>query len=274
MPRNQRVGEETRLIMHSHLLSDNDKKYIQPLSFIWRVNHTIPYLIGGVTFLVGSFQYLPSVADYVLGGWLFTIGSVGFLYADLNEWWHNNRVGCAFDAEYRNDFEQNVGKYLDPPSSMSGKYQRAENGINFMFSAIGSLLYLIGSILFIPSLDAIVLGTEVFIPGSLVIFFSQMWKLYRAGCTIPTCDAEEFVERGFSLQKLLSDDLPAVGVDLCAGLGGFAYFVGSCLFLPSVAITDTDVIIATVWFLLGGTFFTLSGICLAYRYFCTLNYAH
>jgi hypothetical protein len=52
-------------------------KYPQPLSFVWRANHTIAYLIGGITFFFGSIQYLPWINNFELGGWLFTIGSTG-----------------------------------------------------------------------------------------------------------------------------------------------------------------------------------------------------
>lgn len=52
-------------------------KYPQPLSLVWRINHTIAYLIGGITFLYGSIQYLPWINNFTLGGWLFTIGSTG-----------------------------------------------------------------------------------------------------------------------------------------------------------------------------------------------------
>ena len=245
--------------------------YVQPLSLAWRVNHTIPYLIGGTTFLLGSYQYLPSISNYLLGGWLFTIGSTGFLYADLHEWWKNNRIGCAFDEGYEEDFEASVGKHCDSGFSMYGKYQRAENGMNFAFSAVGSLLYLIGSIMFIPDLDLIVEGTIVFIPGSLVIFLSQMWKLYRAGCA-PSGPNEGRVysERRFHL-SVLFEDWPAVGVDAGAGLGGFAYCVGSGLFLPGSGAAVTT---AAGWFIFGGTCFTISGLFIIYRYFFTLNYAH
>lgn len=203
---------------------------------------------------------------------MFTIGSVGFLYADLHEWWKNNRVGCVCDSEFRDDFEHQMGKNFDPPSSICGQFQRAENGLNFALSAFGSLLYLIGSILFIPSMNGMVLGTEIFIPGSAVIFISQTCKLYRAGCTFPCAGENRFEERYFEFKNLLAD-VPAVGVDLCAGLGGFAYMVGSYLFLPSIAITNEAVIRAAVWFIAGGSLFLLSGIFLAYRYFCTLNYS-
>lgn len=248
--------------------------YVQPLSLAWRVNHTIPYLIGGTTFLLGSYQYLPSISNYLLGGWLFTIGSTGFLYADLHEWWKNNRVGCAFDEEFREDFEAQLGPYFDPPSSICGRFQRAENGLNFALSAFGSLLYLIGSIMFIPDLDMTVLGTIIFIPGSAVIFVSQMIKLYRAGCAQPANDkSNKFQHRSFALSNL-SGDLSGVGVDLCAGLGGFAYMVGSYLFLPSMAVTSDEITRAAVWFLFGGAFFTLSGLFIVYRYYFTLNFAH
>jgi hypothetical protein len=49
----------------------------QPLSFAWRLNHTLAYLLGGVTFFFGSIQYLPWINNFELGGWLFTIGSAG-----------------------------------------------------------------------------------------------------------------------------------------------------------------------------------------------------
>jgi hypothetical protein len=202
---------------------------------------------------------------------MFTIGSAGFLYADLNEWWKNNKVGCAFDSEQSEAFEEAVGKYFDAKASSAGRFQRAENGLNFAFSATGSLLYLIGSVLFIPDLNAIVAGTIVFIPGSLVIFFSQTWKLYRSGSNpLPGAAPVMYKERRFSVAAMLHD-WPAFGVDLFAGLGGFAYFIGSCLFLPG---SGSSLLTAAAWFIVGGTCFTLSGLFMVYRYYFTLNYPH
>lgn len=254
---------------NSALLPNKGATFPEPLSLFWRVQHNIPYLIGGTTFLIGSCLYLPALANYEAGGWLFTIGSVGFLYADLSEWWKNNKVGCAFDAEYRDDYEAQVGPHCEPADTTLGRYQRAENGINFMYSALGSLLYLIGSILFIPEVGAIVAGTIVFIPGSLVIFTSQMWKLYRAGCN-PHSGVVKMSERTFALSNLWHD-WPGAQVDLHAGLGGFCYFIGSSLFVPGSGASITD---AAAWFIMGGTFFTLSGLFMIYRYYFTTNFAH
>jgi len=240
-------------------------QYLEPLSLQWRINHSLTYLIGGFTFVAGSCCYLPGMQNYVYGAWLFTIGSAAFFYADINEWWKNNRVGCLFDDEYRSMFESQVGCYMAPQESILGIFQRAENGLNFAFSAFGSFLYLIGSILFIPSLQSVVLGTEVFIVGSIIIFLSQTWKLYRAGCT----DEMNINNKVFICENLMNDT-PALGVDLNAGLGGFAYFIGSILFLPSIGESEQ----AAHWFVFGGLLFALSGIFLVFRYFCTDNYPH
>jgi hypothetical protein len=249
--------------------SSAKKAYIQPLTLVWRIMHTIPYLIGGFTFFLGSCQYFPWINNFVLGGWLFTIGSAGFLFADCNEWWMNNKVGCVCDSEYTEDFERNVGRYYEAPHTCYGRLQRAENGLNFAFSAFGSFLYLLGSILFIPRYDAMVLGTQIFIPGSLVIFISQTWKVYRAGCFNELSP----YDKSFRPRNLFQD-LPAFGVDVCAGLGGFAYMVGSYLFLPEIAVDEDATTRAAMTFVIGGTLFSISGVCLAYRYFITENYPH
>lgn len=231
------------------------KIYPQPLTLSWRIIHAIPYLIGGTTFLFGSLCYFTGgntlAGDYEAGGWLFTIGSVGFLFADIFEWNKNNRVGCLDSKQERVEWEHLNSGYLSRKSllglcGLTG-LQRAENGINFAYSALGSLLYLIGSIMFIPSLDSLALGTWIFIIGSAIIFTSQMWKLYR--------------------YESFADDVPGVNVDLWAGLGGLAYAVGSVQFLPEYDTSDFATNVAATWFTLGGAAFTLSGLFIVYRYF-------
>lgn len=181
----------------------------------------------------------------------------------------NNRVGCAFDFRYRAQYEQEVGKYYGSPLTAWGLYRRMENGMNFALSAFGSLLYLIGSVMFIPSTGAIVDGTVVFIVGSLVIFLSQMWKVYRQGLT----DPNDIALRVFKLSNY-QYDLPALGVDAFAGIGGLAYAVGSAYFLPQYDTSDAVTILAATWFTFGGSAFTLSGLFIVYRYYFTLNYVH
>ncbi len=214
-----------------------------------QVTHVLPQ----TTFVLGSMQYYPSFSNFVLGGWLFTIGSTGFLIADLWEWWYF-RVGCLFDCKYGS------------PGRDQPLLQRAEVGLNFFLSATGSFLYLVGSIDFIPATDSIVLGTWIFIYGSSIIFLSQLWKVLRTLRTNPNDENDKSIAISNAF-----GDLPAFGVDTCAGLGGLAYCIGSILFLPQVNYSAE--IVANV-FVCGGSFFLLSGIFLVYRYFLTLNYPH
>jgi hypothetical protein len=222
-------------------------KYPQPLSLSWRRAHGFAYLIGGVTFLIGSIMYFPAVSDYVAGGWCFTIGSFTFLFADLFEWWMNNRVGCFMDAAYRKDYEEKCTEGMRPANTTGGMWDRAVNGVNFFYSALGSFLYLWGSIYFIPSLNVIVQGTWIFIFGSVIIFTSQSWKLSR---------------------YTWSDDYPAAGVDLGACIGGLFYLLGSIMFLPAEDSTDVATMAAATLFTMGGLCFFLSGVFMEYRYFC------
>lgn len=232
------------------------RTYPVALSFAWRITHFIPYIIGGTTFLVGSLCYFTEgelAGEFQLGGWLFTIGSVGFLFADIFEWYQNNRVGCIDSSEERQDWERVYGESGSKARSLFallGLPARPENAVNFSYSALGSLFYLLGSICFIPQLDAILLGTEIFIVGSVIIFTSQSWKLYR--------------------YESFSTDWPATQVDFWAGIGGLAYCIGSIQFLPAYDHTDADTNNAALWFTTGGTAFTLSGIAIFYRYNLTV----
>lgn len=242
--------------------------YPKPLSLLWRICHSFAYMVGGSTFLLGSLQYFPIINNLVFGGWLFTIGSTGFLIADALEWWTNNRVGCFAYDTYEESFEEVMEERFDDKRTWAGKYQRVENGLNFFASMIGSLLYLIGSIMFIPALNEIVLGSWIFIWGSSFIFLSQAWKVYRAACF-----NKEPKDKTFRVANW-KHDLPGFFVDLFAGLGGGAYFVGSFTFLPQYDLNDHDTNVAASWFTAGGTCFFLSAVNMWYRYYCTKYYPH
>ena len=61
----------------------------------------------------------------------------------------------------------------------------------------------------------------------------------------------------------------AYHVDAAAGMGGFLYFIGSILFLPSFFFVQTTFVahIAPTVFTLGGIAFTWSGIAIFYQHF-------
>ena len=53
----------------------------------WKLWHGINYLIGGVSFLIGSALLFPHLNHYlpaaVISAWLYTIGSLTFVFADF-----------------------------------------------------------------------------------------------------------------------------------------------------------------------------------------------
>lgn len=122
----------------------------------WRIWHGGNYLVGGVTFFLGSLLLFPIFSNYIdaswLSAWLYTIGSATFLLADITEWLHYVHKDC--------------------------RYKKLV--INFLVSVCGSLLYLIGSVCFIPDVNAAVTGLYLFIFGSTLIVISQSWKLYSS----------------------------------------------------------------------------------------------
>ena len=241
----------------------------RPHSLVWRIIHGIHFLMGGVTFIIGSSMYLPHVYQnnsraLTVGGWFFTVGSFCFLVADLQEWWYY-RLGCIFDGRYRPtlDYYSKI-LYVLPSNTILGRYERAEAGINAVVSIGGSALYLAGSILFIPDLEKeLVLGEWFFIIGSAFIFVSQAWKVYRSGCR----NISDRLNRQFHFANVFRDPL-VLGIDFFGGLGGVFYFVGTILFLPDLNTTDADGLRAAILFLCGGASFTLAGILLQYHYYC------
>jgi hypothetical protein len=125
---------------------------------------------------------------------------------------------------------------------------------------MGSFLYLIGSVFFIPSVNLLLEGEWLFIIGSIIILFSQMWKSYRTAVTDPFDDSVKF---RFSH---INADFSGFMIDLWAGIGGLIYAAGTWLFKDM--ITERDQTIATHIFVIGGSCFTVSGLFMQYRYFC------
>lgn len=246
-----------------------DEKVIgRPHSLIWRIIHNISFLIGGTTFIAGSCMYFAKiiVKSWALntGAALFIVGSFFFLVADIQDWWYH-RVGCMCDWKYREDYEIQNGSAFGKRHSLSGQWRRSQAALNVACSVLGSVCYLIGSVMFLPDLeDQLGIGEGFFIAGSAIIYLSQGWKVFRIGCI----NKHDLSDTRFRLKNLL-DHLLVVFIDVSAGLGGFFYFIGTILFLPKFIETDFGLNRSAGLFLTGGFFFTLAGVLLVFHYFCT-----
>lgn len=260
--------------------SGSKKRYPTPLSFWWRLTHFLCYINGGVTFFFGSLLLYTSLSAPVTSSVLYTFGSVTFLIADTMEWLTNNHVGCFWYADYEDSYEAAIQDMMDGRETSSGKWQRAEVGVNFFVSAIGSFFYLVGSSLFLPDISLPVQGLYCFIVASVHIIIAQVWKLYRAGLAPEQGTTSASLLSVKQRPKLIfsvtnySADLPGFFVDFFVIFGAAGYLIGSPIFLPTYDVNSTINDAAATVFTLGGFFYVLSGIAMAYRYFCTLNYPH
>ena len=212
---------------------------------------------------------------------------VALCYLTTNRWY--NRVGCFCDARMRPAY--------DYENTALNSAQKAANGINFFVSVLGSLAYLLGSIAYIPAVNALQSGQWLFIYGSALIAASQAAKVLRtclaqdytvatAATTGTASYADAAAQSSSTKQQQISSsssssswsfqlshalqDVPALGVDAFAGIGGVFYLVGTALSLPS-SCDESDPVCAQLYatiFIAGGASFLLSGLFLNYRYFC------
>jgi len=117
----------------------------------WKITHWLGFFAGGSLFIAGTALYFfpdwPPSGE--LAGVFYTVGSLGFLYVDVLEFF----------------------TFTDEP------YLR----FNISLSATGSFFYVVGSVGFFPSVFAEnpVIGEYGFILGSAFIGCSQMWKTAR-----------------------------------------------------------------------------------------------
>jgi hypothetical protein len=225
------------------------------LSFLWFLLHGACYINGGLTFLIGSILYYPQFnpplshedGDFE-GSLLFTFGSLTFLIADIQEWLLYSPP-CLKRHRLLNEGGENA-PLMAAPSEESGNEEGAyELGLNFFLSAIGSLLYLLGSIFIIPSLNTPSLGAWGFIIGSVFVWLAQLWKVHRM--------------QPFKRDHWTEDEWSAFQVDFMASTGGFWFLVGTAASLsPRVSL----VAVVNMW-VIGSIAFTWSGCALLYRHF-------
>ncbi len=191
----------------------------------------------------------------------------------LLDWCTHNNFRSYFASNEKSDQKYSKAASTESESVDNGMAEwdlwlRIESDFNYFLSFTGSVLYLIGSIYYIPSLDVLILGTIIFLVGSAFIFVSQGCKVIRTGFAFERDDSVSpaKVTRRFSVENW-KRDLNLVFVDVTASIGGMAYFAGSFLFLPEYYEDDTTIWHGAGWFEVGGIFFWASGAALFYRYF-------
>ena len=213
----------------------------------WRFLHYGGFCMGGITFLIGTLLYYPTIYETAKGNdsgvltlsvitaWLYTIGSAGFLFVDVQEFYT-----FTDDVMLRT---------------------------NISCSMVGSFFYLIGSAGFLPVFYnwCPLIGIIGFLAGSLSIGCSQTWKLVRI---LRSPDEEGVAPEIASFQRI-----NAACVEGGAMVGGFAFLIGTSLFWKGPIEGDTEClvtcnnyeIVLALW-VIGSLAFTFGGLSLAYRH--------
>eukprot|EP01041_Mallomonas_annulata_P003270 gene3270-6473_t len=220
------VQQTTDMEAQYLLLKKENPIELHPL---WQSIHFLGFFTGGTTFILGtSCYYYPDwAAGGWIAGWLYIIGSIGFLSVDVLEFF-------TFTEEF---------------------WLR----LNISMSAFGSSLYIAGSVGFLPSIFDVseTLGTMGFIFGSLFIGLSQCWKVHRIGSN----------SSNFKFSSLISskDLFTQTGVEASAGLGAWCFFIGTIMFVQGPLEGSWYESILFLW-MCGSTFFTMGSLFLFYRH--------
>jgi len=181
------------------------------------------YLIGGISFIVGSVFFLPEMGAFGdTGVWIFIIGSLLYLMVTMHDLiisrkllgLEKNKVGLLHIEFY------SVVAYT-----------------------VGTLTYLLGSILFLSSVDEVYLGAICFIIGS---------SLFMVGATMNVL--EIIKESSMMTLQLIN------GTAITYIMGSLLFFVASIPYIwQGISIHDQNVIYNYVaWEYIGGSvFFTI-----------------
>ena len=187
-------------------------------TFVWESVNAILYVIGGAAFIIGSVFFFPALeAELNWGVWAFFIGSMLYLLVTGHD--------LAEVLRYRH--EPHRGRSLELVAA-SGYL-------------IGTILFLVGSVLFFTFVDLTVAGAWCFIIGSLLFTASpfvnvlQVHHLSARALRLYTLTGISFVAGSVlfttaSIPYLWQIGDSRLALELSDFLGA-QYLVGSVLFL-------------------------------------------
>lgn len=142
-------------------------------SFEWIMN--MLYLIGGFFYLVATFIFVPAVTDFLgkysaqlYGSWGFIVGSLFFVMA------------CFLNGAHTGDTFTPAACNADP---VKAKYGQILVLGTTNATMIGSILFLVGSVLYLPDIgcseETVTIGTWCYLIGSVHFVVSGILPVVR-----------------------------------------------------------------------------------------------
>lgn len=194
----------------------------------WESVSAIVYLVGGAMFIWGSVLFLPGLsAKANEGAWIFIVGSVLYLFVTGHD--------AIEVVRYR--------RQLTTPPTLWDRLETWSAGTYLL----GTVLFLVGSVLFLAAVDRIDLGSLCFIIGS---------ALFVAGATV------DVLRIGRAPDRRLLQLMNLTAITFVTG--SVLFLVASVPYLFSLGTATDERLVAAmsaaqyIWgsilFLLGGAF--------------------
>ncbi|MCT8970478.1 YrhK family protein [Microbaculum marinisediminis] len=125
--------------------------------FRWETINAVTYKLGGVVFIVGSVMFFPQLEAWAdVGAWLFVVGSLMYLAVNL----HDVAEVVRHRRETRHTPQRTGLNWTVAKLTLEALAVGAY--------VLGSLLFIVGSVLFLSAIDWVVGGAWCFIVGSLL----------------------------------------------------------------------------------------------------------
>jgi len=197
-----------------------------PLSPLWHVLLCSIFIAGGLSFISGTgcffFKTWHDASE--AASILFIIGSSSFLIVDMME-------------------------MITSPNTFWVR-------LNLAMNTMGSIFYVVGSIGFIPAVfnEGKALGALGFIVGSILIGYSQIWKIIRTGTE----------NSKFKVSTLFADGMWVItSVDVSICIGACSFFIGSVMFISGPLEGPWYESVLFIW-MIGSIYYTIGALFLCY----------
>ncbi len=208
-----------------------DEKTLRISRFNWELFNAILYLIGGITFIIGSVFFLPKYEALLdVGAWIFFGGSIVYLVVTGQDLWESSR-------------------YIRSQTLLS-----VWDWLEFLVANVyvaGTILFIVGSLFFLSQIGMIVAGSWCFIIGSF---------LFLVGACINVIE----IAKAKSLVKLQLLNITAIAF----ALGSTLFLVASIPYLwQPIDMQEQSLLFTYVgWeYIVGSILFFLGGVVNYYR---------
>lgn len=208
-----------------------DEKELGISQFKLELFNAILYMIGGITFIIGSVFFLPRYEALLdVGAWIFFGGSLVYLVVTGQDLWESS-------------------KYLRSQSFLS-----VWDWLEFLAANVyvaGTVLFIVGSLFFLSQIDMIVVGSWCFIIGSF---------LFLIGACINIIE----IAKAKTLVKLQLLNITAIAF----ALGSMLFLVASIPYLwQPINLEEQWLLFSYVaWeYIVGSVLFFLGGVVNYYR---------